>query len=581
VVVEEGSVIAGKYRLERAIARGGMGSVWLARQVLLDTEVAIKFMDPGIAASDAARQRFEREARASLVIKSPHVVQVLDYGVEGDTPYIAMELLEGESLGDKLDRVRKMSPAEAYGVLEPMGKALRRAHEVGLVHRDLKPGNVFLARSGRDEIVKVLDFGIAKQVTLEGPTSVTTSGALLGSPLYMSPEQVMGSKEIDHRSDLWSAAIILYEMLVGRTPFDEHHNIGKLLVAICTHPIEPPSLLAPELGPEVDAFFERALAREPGQRFQSATEMVEAFEAVCGAKSAVRPGPLSTVVPSSGRHSDPYAQTMPGEPSSREGLSLPVSVSMPDSPPTPVLERQPPTKVSPGRGSAPPNTPAKASPVKLASPAREAAALASTLPSPTGTIRPPSPSQADPKSTRPARAFMGLALVGAGAAVAVIAMLGLRHQDPTPTEPTVKVEGAPPPTATVTSTAPEEQSARLAIEPKDAVVEIDGRAAVVEGGFVTLQGTLGSTHRVRLSRDGQSSEVEVAITASGVLPAKVALAGVTDPVVDKQKPRVDPVTSRAGTSATAQAKPPPTTNPTAHPITTTKSKDPPPDRVFE
>lgn len=284
-IIAEGQVIAGKIRLEHPLAAGGMGSVWVAHHLKLDAPVAVKFMAATLAASDTARARFEREARACAQLRSPHVVQVHDYGVEGETPYIVMELLTGEDLAKRLAKRKKLDLDEACRIAEPITKALRRAHEIGLVHRDLKPGNIFIARShgdnDGDEIVKLLDFGIAKEMLLGGPQSghVTRSGNLVGSPLYMSPEQIRKSKEVDHRSDLWSLGVILYEMLTGRPPFVED-EIGAVLVAICTDPIPAPSSLDPRLGPFVDTFFQTALARDPASRFQSAREMFEAFAAL-------------------------------------------------------------------------------------------------------------------------------------------------------------------------------------------------------------------------------------------------------------------------------------------------------------
>jgi serine/threonine-protein kinase len=297
-IIAKGQVIAGKLRLERPLARGGMGSVWVAHHLQLDTPVAVKFMHPALTASESARTRFEREARACAQLQSPHVVRVSDYGVEDDMPYIVMELLQGEDLGQRLRREGRLTIADAARILDPICKALRRAHEMGLVHRDLKPGNIFLARHDDEEIVKVLDFGIAKAITPAAPpqtsvspaavtqgAGVTGSGNLLGSPLYMSPEQIRKSKEVDHRSDLWSVGVILYQALTGRTPFVED-EIGAVLVAICTEPIPRPSSIAPDLGPAVDRFFERALAREPSERFQNARELCDAFTAMAREEEA-------------------------------------------------------------------------------------------------------------------------------------------------------------------------------------------------------------------------------------------------------------------------------------------------------
>ena len=288
--VTEGLIIGGKFRLERPLAKGGMGSVWVARHLQLDVDVAVKFMDPELASSASARVRFEREAKASALIKSPHVVQVHDYGVEGDTPYIAMELLHGVSLAAHLRRSpdRRLTLAQAARILDPICRGLRRAHDAGVIHRDLKPSNVFLVRQDEEEHVKILDFGIAKTLSLPTSGEATRTGSLVGSPFYMSPEQVRRAKEDDHRSDLWTVGVIAYQMLTGKLPFGSD-EVGAVLVAICTEPFPLATTLVPELGPEVDAFFARALARAPAERFQTARQLAEAFAELTGE----RPNPLS------------------------------------------------------------------------------------------------------------------------------------------------------------------------------------------------------------------------------------------------------------------------------------------------
>ena len=279
-----GAVVGGKYRIERPLARGGMGSLWVARHVQLGSTVAIKFLDASFAASPAHRARFEREARAAASLKSPHVVQVHDYGFEGPAPYIVMELLEGEDLNHRLHRVRRMSLHDTARILAQVGKALRKAHEAGIAHRDLKPANLFLARDDDDEVVKILDFGIAKEqnATLG---DATRTGEVIGSPHYMSPEQVRAERDVDHRTDLWSMGIILYRMLVGVLPFPGD-QLGPVLARILTDPIPVPSSVAPDLPRTMDAFFARALARDKLQRFQSIHEMVEAFQAAIGGREA-------------------------------------------------------------------------------------------------------------------------------------------------------------------------------------------------------------------------------------------------------------------------------------------------------
>ncbi|XXT24042.1 protein kinase [Sorangium sp. So ce429] len=274
----EGSVIAGRYRLERMLARGGMGSIWVARHLQLDVGVAVKLMASEYAASTTARARFEREARAAAQLKIPNVVHVHDYGIEDDTPFLVMELLEGEDLETRLAREGRLTGAATLTIVTQVCKALRRAHETGVIHRDLKPANLFLSRQDEDELLKVLDFGIAKAEGMLLAGKETKTGTLVGSPYYMSPEQVRRSKSLDRRSDLWSIGVIIYRCLTGRLPFPGE-EIGEVFVAICTEDFPLPSSLAPELGPEVDRFFARALMRDPEHRFQSASELAEAFHA--------------------------------------------------------------------------------------------------------------------------------------------------------------------------------------------------------------------------------------------------------------------------------------------------------------
>ncbi|WP_437777870.1 protein kinase domain-containing protein [Sorangium sp. So ce1097] len=293
--VAPGVILAGRYRVERALARGAMGSVWVGRHLLLDVDIAIKFMAPQFASSPELRARFEREARAAAVLKSAHAVQVYDYGIEQDTPYIVMELLEGEDLAARLARERRLGLPAVLGILDQVGRALRRAHELGLVHRDLKPGNIFLSLQDGEQVAKVVDFGVAKGADVAASVQATRPGALLGSPSYMSPEQVRSSSRVDHRSDLWSLGVIAFECVTGQLPFPGQ-ELGDVLVEICTAPIPLASQLVPGLGPEVDAFFARALERDPARRFQSATELVEAFAALPGARDPAAAAPWAVAV---------------------------------------------------------------------------------------------------------------------------------------------------------------------------------------------------------------------------------------------------------------------------------------------
>ncbi|MFY0539334.1 serine/threonine-protein kinase [Nannocystis pusilla] len=245
---EAGTIVAGRYRLGRVLAQGGMGSIWVARHLQLDVDVALKFMAPELADSAELRARFEREAKAAAMLKSPHAVQVHDYGIEDGAPYIVMELLEGEDLATRLARERRLSLAATRRIVEDVGKALRRAHEIGLIHRDMKPANIFLARQAGDEVVKILDFGIAKSTGVIDADQPTHADAVLGSPRYMSPEQVRSSTQVDHRTDLWSLGVIAFRCLTGKLPFRDG-EIGDVFVSICTAPIPAPRRSRPTSAP--------------------------------------------------------------------------------------------------------------------------------------------------------------------------------------------------------------------------------------------------------------------------------------------------------------------------------------------
>ncbi len=287
----QGKIVGGKYRLEHQLAEGGMGSVWVARHIELDVDVAIKFIsnleDEG---AETARARFKREAMAAARLKSPHVTQIHDYGVEEGAPYIAMELLDGEDLAQLLAREGRVALKRCVTVLEQVCRGLKLAHDAGIVHRDLKPSNIFLARVGEEEVVKILDFGIAKEMgTHLVPSDRTRSGVVMGSPRYMSPEQTQGDR-LDARTDLWALAVIAFEAVTGVSPFDYEH-IGQIINAVCSLPLPVATELVADLPPDMDRFFARGLARLPEQRFTSARELVDTFVAV------VEGRPLPTSLP--------------------------------------------------------------------------------------------------------------------------------------------------------------------------------------------------------------------------------------------------------------------------------------------
>jgi eukaryotic-like serine/threonine-protein kinase len=275
-------VLAGRYRLISKLGEGGMGSVWRAEHLTLRTQVAIKLIDASIAESSEAVGRFQREAQAAAELRSTHIVQILDYGIDDGTPFIAMELLQGESLSSRLERLGKLSPMSTADVLAQVADALCMAHDIGIVHRDLKPDNIFIVRERNNEVVKVLDFGIAKKVgALSAGSGVkTNTGAMLGTPYYMSPEQALGRTSIDNRTDIWSLGVIAHECLTGQRPF-ERETLGALLGAICYEPVPTPSQNA-SVPPGFDEWFARTAARDPDARYSSAEEAALALRTICG-----------------------------------------------------------------------------------------------------------------------------------------------------------------------------------------------------------------------------------------------------------------------------------------------------------
>ncbi len=267
----------GKYRLLRLIGEGGMGGVYEGEHTMLGRKAAVKVLHPEFTKTRESVERFLREAQAASAIGHPNIVEVFDIGKSADGEiFMIMELLNGESLEQKLEREQKLAPDHGVAIVLQVLSALSAAHDKRIIHRDLKPGNVFLAidKRGRPE-VKLLDFGVAK---IHGPeeadTSLTAPGMILGTPDYLSPEQARGSKEIDQRIDIWSTGVMLYEVLGGRLPFvGETYNevLGSILLD------QPPPLceISPDLPENLCAVVERALAKNRDERHSSAAEMMQ------------------------------------------------------------------------------------------------------------------------------------------------------------------------------------------------------------------------------------------------------------------------------------------------------------------
>lgn len=302
--VTGGTVVAGHVELVERIGAGAMGEVWRAHHRRLATDVAVKLIRDD-AREGAAQQRFELEARAAARLKSPHVVKVFDYGVGEVGAYIVMELLEGESLERRLVREGALAPQTVVEIVRQAARALDEAHRAGVVHRDIKPDNLWLARDGDRDFVKVVDFGIARASALLAPgTKLTHDGQPIGTPVYMSPEQILTPGETDAAADRWALAVCAYEMLTDRIPFDGE-TVAAVAMAVVKGGFAPPSQLV-TLPAEVDDFFRRAFARDPAARFSTAKDLALALSAAldCPARATIEPplrASVSTIQPTAAR----------------------------------------------------------------------------------------------------------------------------------------------------------------------------------------------------------------------------------------------------------------------------------------
>ena len=275
--------VLGNYRLISELSTGGMGTVYRAQHELLGRSAAIKLLRPELCSNDVLVQRFFNEAKAATAIRHPGIIEVYDFGYTDDgRAYIVMELLEGEDLGARVARRGRLTEIEAATIARGIAGALRAAHAKGIVHRDLKPDNVFLVpdAEGTGDRVKVLDFGVAKLAD-PSPTNVrhTQTGALMGTPLYMAPEQARAAGTIDHRADLYSLGCILYELLVGKPPFVAE-GAGEIIALQLFGEVQRPSTRLGELTPQMDAIVMRLLEKEPHDRYQSASEVQQELSGV-------------------------------------------------------------------------------------------------------------------------------------------------------------------------------------------------------------------------------------------------------------------------------------------------------------
>ncbi len=278
MLIAAGTVLEGKYRIERLLGAGGMGSVWIAEHTMLHRPVAVKVLDSSATTRDAtAVQRFLREAQTAARLRSDHIVDVLDVGKFDDgTPFLIMELLEGETLASRIKRAGRVPQNEAANLVDQLLSGLAAAHDAGVIHRDIKPDNCFIVQKGGKDHLKLLDFGISKVAGDAREMRMTRTGVVMGTPYYMAPEQARGSKDIDHRCDLYAAGAILYECVTGRVPF-EAESVNELLFKIVLEPLVPPRSIAPELDPAFEDVILCGMGREADQRYATAEKFREAL----------------------------------------------------------------------------------------------------------------------------------------------------------------------------------------------------------------------------------------------------------------------------------------------------------------
>ncbi|MFO0760462.1 MAG: serine/threonine-protein kinase [Byssovorax sp.] len=502
-----GTVVGTRYRTIRLLGRGGMGEVYEATDERDGKRVALKLVHYGDGSGHSEdlvsrKGRFLREAKVAASVDSDHVARVLDWGTDDaiGLPFMVMELLEGEDLQRVFKRVDVLPPDVVLRIGAQVCKGLAKAHEARILHRDIKPANLFLAaQPGGDLAVKILDFGIAKvhpgmEQGLE-TTGLTRTGAMLGSPLYMSPEQARGSAKLDERSDLWSLGVVMYRALTGHLPHEKAEAFGEYILVLCSERPRPVQQLAPWVSPEIAAMVGRALQIDRDRRFADAKQMLAAIEALLPGDDRIRPEMLA-----------------PLDDASRASVARRLAPSSPD------LKNE--AAIPPERPASPDGPSTVSGAVRVSG------------------IHPV-----------PRRLRASSALVVAVAAVA--ASLGALAVMRAMSSPGAVAPGAAQ--GASSSTAERDRTVSVVILPADVSVEIEGRSVAMRDGMIELSGPLGSRHRVTLIRGAQRLSADVVIADGGAVPPKLELAPAPEdkPAPSAQKPAPAPQVKPAPTAKPA------------------------------
>lgn len=328
-----GKTLGGRYRLRAILGEGGMGTVFEAEHLTLGRVVAVKVLHPTQARKSVAVQRFQKEARSAGTIGHPNICEVYDLGeLEDGSPFLVMERLIGETLADRIAREGALGVADVVDVMLQVLSGLHAAHEKGILHRDIKPENIFLnARVGLGPLAKILDFGVAKQIgpPVPGAVELTMTGMVMGTPFYLSPEQARGERDLDQRTDLYAAGVVLYEALTGRRPFSSN-NYHALLRSILFGECVPLRDARPDLPADFEHVVAQAMARERAERFLTAIDMQNALAPYYVGSTRSLPSPSST-----GRF--PTSSSNDLGRSSRPPPSASAQIPVPPPPPSPPL----------------------------------------------------------------------------------------------------------------------------------------------------------------------------------------------------------------------------------------------------